>query len=78
MFMHMYRIPGGGGGQNYDEYIFITELRQATLSCYSYYISIIFVCEINVMFMCFTGDAVEAGKYPYLYFSKFYMGCIMR
>lgn len=25
----------------------------------------------------FLGDAVEAGKYPYLYFSKFYMGCIM-
>ncbi|KAL4234580.1 hypothetical protein ACF0H5_006221 [Mactra antiquata] len=25
----------------------------------------------------FLGDAVEAGKYPYLYFSKFYVGCIM-
>lgn len=25
----------------------------------------------------FLGDAVQAGRYPYLYFSKFYMGCIM-
>lgn len=25
----------------------------------------------------FLGDAVKAGQYPYLYFSKFYMGCIM-
>ena len=25
-----------------------------------------------------SGDAVEARTYPYLYFSKFYMGCIMR
>lgn len=28
-------------------------------------------------FSYFNGDAVQAGKYPYLYFSKFYMGCIM-
>ncbi|XP_053402068.1 transmembrane protein 241-like [Mercenaria mercenaria] len=25
----------------------------------------------------FLGDAVQAGRYPYLYFSKFYVGCIM-